>query len=97
LRCGLSIDAFWVLTPREVLLYMRAASERRLDRYDELMSVAWHEAMWGHAEITIKKMPELEAVFSRRGRAKKPRRLSLEAEIAMWDRWAKAGAWRGAN
>jgi hypothetical protein len=79
-----------------VQLSIRAASERRLDRLDELVYAAWHGALWGHAEITTRRMPELADTFMRRGRAK-PRRLTLEAEIARWDRWAKAGEWRKAN
>jgi hypothetical protein len=80
------VDAFWSMTPREVLLSIRATSEQRLDRYDELVAAAWQGALWGHMKAT--KMPDLKDVLAKRQRSK-PR--TLAGEIARWDRWAKLG------
>ena len=84
------------MTPREVLIFMRATTERRFDALDDLIYASWHEALWGHADITTKRMPELSDAFVTRHRTQR-RQLSLEAEIATWDRWAKAGEWRQGN
>lgn len=88
---------FWEMFPREVSLTIRAAGERRLNRVDELMYAAWHAALWSHAEIKIKKMPKLEDALTKRARRRATGPLSVEAEIARWDRWAKAGKWQKGN
>jgi len=82
LLCGLSIGDFWSMTPREVLLVLRAASERRLDGLDELLIAAWHGALWGGVQ-RVKKLPDLKDALSRRRAKSRPR--TLEEDIRRWE------------
>lgn len=59
---------------------MLAASERRLDRYDELVAAAYQGALWGH--YNPKKLPKLGDVLARR--RKRRGQLTLEQDIARW-------------
>jgi len=67
------------MTLREVQLSTRAASELRLDRYDEAVAAAWFGARWYHMG---KKMPDLKDALAKRRRAARPR--SLEADVMRW-------------
>jgi len=68
------------MTPREVQISIRAASDRRLDRYDELMAAAYQGAMWGRMDA--KKIPKLRDVLSRSRRGR--RALTLDQDVARW-------------
>jgi len=76
------VDSYWTMTPREVQLSIRAASEIRLDRLDELTYAAWHGALWGGVQ-RAKKLPDLKDALAVRQRRGKPR--SFEAEIRRWE------------
>ncbi len=70
------------MTPREVQLSIRAASERRLDRMDELILAAWRGALWAR----VKRMPDLkDALTVRKRRKSKPK--SLEEDVRRWERF----------
>mgnify|MGYP000857508090 CR=1 FL=1 len=85
------------MTPREVQMTIRAASERQFDRLDSLVYAVWHGALWGHADGRKLKMPDLiDAYPKRRRRGVRPPR-TVEANVARWERWAKAGNWREVN
>jgi hypothetical protein len=76
------VDTFWTMTPREVQLSIRATSDIRLDRLDELTYAAWHGALWGGVQ-RVKKLPDLKDAIARRKKAKAP--ASFEAEIRRWE------------
>lgn len=69
------------MTPREVQLHIRAASENRFDRYDELVAAAWQGALW--SQIGPKRMPKLDKVLATRPRRKRKR--TFEEEIRRWE------------
>jgi hypothetical protein len=73
------VNEFWSLTPREVQLSIRSAGDIRLDRYDELIGSAWHNALWSK-----KKMPKLEKVLAKRPGLKQRGR-TFEEEIRRWE------------
>lgn len=91
----MSVEQFWKMTPREVALTIRVEGERRFDRLDDLVYAAWHGALWSHADISIKRMPELREAYVIR--KKRPQPASMAQEVARWMRWAKAGKWREGN
>lgn len=68
------------MTPREVQLSIRAASELRLDRMDELILAAWQGARWGRA----KRMPDLKDALTVRRRVKR-RPKTLEEDVRRWE------------
>jgi len=72
---------------------MRAESDRRLDHLDEIIYGSWHGAVWGREGA---KIPDLDRALTKRVRSR-DRPISLDAEIAQWDRWAKAGQWQKGN
>ena len=69
------------MTPREIQLTMKAASERRFDRYDELAVAHWQGALWGRTDK--KHFPKMKDVLARR-RRRQPRR-TLEQDIARFE------------
>ncbi len=74
---------FWRLTPREVLLSIRATCELRLDRLDEQLTGAWHGALWGGVQ-RLKKLPDLKDALTKRRRAEtRPR--TFEEDIRRWE------------
>ncbi len=79
------------MTPREVQLSIRAASERRLDHYDELVASAWQGALWGR--VVQKDFPKLEKVLSRRPH-RRPQ-ITLEQDVARWERFFARAVPRG--
>lgn len=83
-----------MLTPREVQLSIRAASERRLDRLDEEIAGAWHAALWGGVQ-RVKKLPDLKDALARRKREKKPR--TFDAEIKRWEMFFRSAGHGKAN
>lgn len=89
MRCGLSIEEFWRLTPREVQLVMRASSGRRMDAIDEQITGAWHAALWGGVQ-RVRKLPELRDVIGRRRRVSKRRRMTLEEDVRRWEIFFKS-------
>ncbi len=78
------------MTPREVQLTIKAASDRRLDRYDEVVAAAWQGALWGR--VAQKDFPKLERVLSRR---RPSRRRTLDEDVARFERFFKRVAPRG--
>lgn len=83
LRVGLSVEEFWRMTPREVQLTIKAESDRRRDRYDDLVAAAWQQALWTRVDHT--KFPKLQDVLAPRGRRRAPR--TLEQDVARWQRF----------
>ena len=59
LRAGLSVEAFWALTPHETLLAVNAASWRN----EQLLSVAWYTA----ALMRTRRMPKLKQFLGHDG------------------------------
>lgn len=76
------------MTPREIQLTMKAASEARLDRYDEGVVAAWQGALWGRTDK--KHFPKLKDVLARRRRRKK--KLTLEQDIARFESFFRRNA-----
>jgi hypothetical protein len=74
------------MTPREVQLSIKAASERRLDHYDELVAAAWQGALW--ARVDAKRFPKIEKVLTRRHQRRRP--MTAEEDIARWERFFRS-------
>lgn len=56
LTMGLSVEAFWELTPREYALHVRAENRRRREAQRRSAWLAWHIA----ALTRVKRMPGLK-------------------------------------
>lgn len=87
----MSVEEFWRLTPREAQLHIRAFVESSTDRQDQRVASAWQGALW--SQVGPRNMPKLDRVLSRR-RRRRSGRLTVEQEVARWERWAKAGPWK---
>lgn len=83
------------MTPREVQLSIRAASEMRLDRIDELTYAAWHGALWGGVQ-RVKKLPPLKDALAVRGRRRK-RPKTVDEDIRRWETFFRAAQKERAN
>ena len=59
LRAGVSVPAFWALTPRETLATMEATVWRSEQRAAADLSHAWHTA----ALMRVKRMPTLKKLL----------------------------------
>jgi hypothetical protein len=80
------------MTPREVQLTIRAASQRRIDRFDELTVAAWQGALWGR--VKAEKFPKLQDVLAR-GRRGRRKPLTLEQDVARWRAFFNSASPRG--
>jgi hypothetical protein len=72
---GISVDAFWGMTPREVFDYVNSYYEREKRREKNILMGAWYMAAWQRCE----KMPSLYEVLEIEEPQKTP-----EQEIAEW-------------
>lgn len=64
---GISIEAFWEMTPRETIAALDAAAWRMRQEQTQMLSLAWHTA----ALMRAKRMPALSQMVAR---LKRPRR-----------------------
>lgn len=84
------------MTPREVQLSIRAASEMRLDRIDELTYAAWHGALWGGVQ-RVKKLPPLQDALAKRDRRRGQKPRTIDEDIRRWETFFRASRKERAN
>ncbi len=85
----MSLADFWEATPRETLMFIRAAAWRSEERVRLTIMHAWHTAALAGANFSKGGMPKLSSILpDRHQRAMQP--LTPEQEVGHWLRWADA-------
>ncbi len=74
---------------------MRAASDRRLDALDELITAAWHGALWGGVQ-RVKKLPDLKDALVKRRRIE-AKQGTLEEDVRRWEIFFRQTGFSKAN
>ena len=60
MKCGITIEQYWEMTPKEVYQVIRAVSWRMAEDQKDLAWLAWHFAALSRA----KRLPPLSALLS---------------------------------
>jgi len=77
---GLDPSGFWDLTPREVLLHLQGARDRREYEHNENIALAWHVESFRRA----KKLPSLASVLQKPGASRRQSAADVAALLSNW-------------